>query len=95
MVTLVVRTPGDPASLAGPIQRIIEEIDPSQPIRTIQPLTDLLAESIAQERFFTLLFAMFGGLALALSAERRHRSSALQRLDPIISTYLGCSNPIL
>ncbi|HUE97016.1 MAG TPA: ADOP family duplicated permease, partial [Longimicrobiaceae bacterium] len=68
MVTLVVRTSGDPASLSGPIRQIVEQIDPSQPIRTIEPLTDLMAESIAQERFFALLFAVFGGLALALSA---------------------------
>ena len=68
MATLVVRTPGDPTSLADPVRRVVQEIDPNQPIRTLQPLEALTAESIARERFFTVLFAIFGALALTLSA---------------------------
>jgi putative ABC transport system permease protein len=68
LATLVVRATGDPVALAAPIRRIIREIDPNQPIRSTVPLTDVMAESIAQDRFFTLLFAVFGGLALALAA---------------------------
>lgn len=68
MATLVVRTAGDPAALAAPIRGLIKEVDPNQPIRSILPLEEVMAESIARERFFTLLFAVFGGLALALAA---------------------------
>lgn len=68
MATLVVRTAGDPMTLAAPIRQVIQEIDPNQPIRSTLPLTDLMAESISRERFFTLLFAVFGGLALVLAA---------------------------
>jgi predicted permease len=68
LATLVVRTDAEPLALAGPIRRVIGEIDANQPIRALAPLSAVLAESIAQERFFALLFALFGGLALGLAA---------------------------
>jgi hypothetical protein len=68
LATLVVRTTGDPMTLAAPIRQVIREIDPNQPIRSTEPLTTVMAESIARDRFFTLLFAVFGGLALVLAA---------------------------
>ena len=68
LATLVVRTNGDPLALAGPIRRVIKEIDPNQPIRSITPLKGIMSESVAEDRFFTILFAVFGGLALILAA---------------------------
>lgn len=68
LATLVVRTGGNPMALADPIRETIRNVDPNQPIRSIAPLTEVLGESIAQERFFTLLFALFGGLALVLAS---------------------------
>lgn len=68
LATLVVRTAGDPLALAAPIRELIKEIDPNQPIRSILPLKHVMAESIAQDRFFTLLFAAFGTLSLVLAA---------------------------
>jgi predicted permease len=68
LATLVVRTTGDPMAMATPIRQIIKAIDPNQPIRSTVPLTTVMAESIAQDRFFTVLFAVFGGLALVLAA---------------------------
>jgi hypothetical protein len=64
--TLVVRTAGDPIALAGPVRQAIKEIDPNQPIRSIVPLKTVMSESIAVNRFFTILFAVFGSLALIL-----------------------------
>jgi predicted permease len=68
LATLVVRTAGNPMMLAAPIRQLIREVDPNQPIRSIVPLETVMAESIARDRFFTLLFAVFGGLALVLAA---------------------------
>ena len=68
MTTVVVRAAGDPSRLAGPIREVVREVDPNQPIRSITPLREVMAESIARDRFFTLLFGLFGGLALVLSA---------------------------
>jgi predicted permease len=66
--TLVVRTFGEPMTLAAPIRDAIREVDANQPVRSTLPLRAVMAESIARERFFTLLFAVFGGLALVLAA---------------------------
>jgi predicted permease len=66
--TVAVRTAGNPLALAEPIRQAIREIDPNQPIRSMEPLTGVIAESIARDRFFTALFVGFGGLALLLAA---------------------------
>jgi ABC-type antimicrobial peptide transport system permease subunit len=54
--------------LAAPIRAAVREIDPNQPIRRIATLEDVMSDAIARDRFFTLLFGLFGGLALALAA---------------------------
>jgi predicted permease len=68
MATIVVRTASDPRGLAEPVRQAVREMDPNQPVRSIRTLEDVFSESIARDRFFTLLFALFGGLALALAA---------------------------
>ena len=68
LTTLAVRTAGDPLALAGPIRQVIRELDPHQPIRAITALTDVTSDSIARERFFAIIFGVFGGLALVLAA---------------------------
>jgi predicted permease len=68
LATMVVRTAGEPTDLAAPIRNAIREVAPNQPIRSMMPLREVMAESIARDRFFTVLFAVFGSLALALAA---------------------------
>ena len=65
--TIVARAAGDPAMLFEPIRAAVREIDPNQPVRSIATLDEVMAESIARDRFFTLLFALFGTLALLLA----------------------------
>ncbi|HEX2166136.1 MAG TPA: ABC transporter permease, partial [Longimicrobiales bacterium] len=57
LATVVVRTSGDPLALAAPIRQAIREVDANQPIRRMATLETLMSESIARDRFFTLLFA--------------------------------------
>ncbi|MBA3884969.1 MAG: ABC transporter permease [Acidobacteria bacterium] len=68
LATIVVRTSTDPRGLAEPIRQVVREVDPNQPVRSIRTLEEVFSESIARDRFFTLLFALFGGLALVLAA---------------------------
>lgn len=68
VTTIVVRAAGDPLILAGPIRDAIRELDPHQPIRSITTLNGVVSESIARDRFFTMLFGIFGALALVLAA---------------------------
>jgi ABC-type antimicrobial peptide transport system permease subunit len=68
VTNIVVRTSGDPMRLAAAIRAAVREIDPDQPIRSIATLESVMSESIARDRFFTLLFRLFGVLALMLAA---------------------------
>jgi putative ABC transport system permease protein len=67
LTTLVIRTSGDPLRLVEPLRQTIRELDPNQPIRSIVTLSGVMSESIARDRFFTILFGLFGGLALLLA----------------------------
>jgi putative ABC transport system permease protein len=66
-MSLVVRTPLDPSSLAGAIQNEIWQVDPEQPVHLIRTMEQVAADAIARPRFQTLLFGVFAGLALVLA----------------------------
>ena len=66
--TAIIRSEGDPALLTGPVRAAIRELDPNQSIRSMVTFRDLMADSIASDRFFTLLYVAFGALALTLAA---------------------------
>ena len=65
---LLVRTAGDPASLAGAVRGAISGIDPALAIFGIEPLSHTLSGSIGTERFVMLLLLLFAALSLALAA---------------------------
>ena len=67
-MTLAVRTAGDPRALIGPVRAIIREADPRLPVSEVRTLDDIVAASIAAPRFAMQLLAIFGIIALALSA---------------------------
>ena len=67
-MALVVRTKGDPAQLAGPVRAAIRELNPRQAFKEVVPFTTKLSEAASTQRFFTVLVAIFGALALALAA---------------------------
>lgn len=63
-----IRTTGDPASLVQTVRRAMRAIDPSLPINYVQPLSDSMSRSIAQQRLLAQIAAGFGALALLLAA---------------------------
>jgi len=67
-VTFVLRTAGDPMVLAEAARRAVLEVDPDQPVSNLKPMTDYLAQSVAQRRFVMLLIGIFAGLAALLAA---------------------------
>jgi putative ABC transport system permease protein len=67
-VTVVVRATGDAASLGPSVREIVREADPDQPVANIRTLEDVLATSVAQPRFRTLLLGFFAAIALTLAA---------------------------
>ena len=64
---LVVKTDVDPASMAATVRKAVWEIDKDQPVSNIRTMEEILAESIARQRFSMLLLAIFAGVALVLA----------------------------
>ncbi len=65
---LVVQTQLDPMQTAGTIRKKIRELQPDQPVRDLQSLEQLVSNSIAQPRLYTLLLVIFAALALVLAS---------------------------
>ncbi len=65
---VVLRTDGDPASLAPAARRAVEAVDPDITVARVATMSDVVAESIASDRFLTALVGAFGLLALGLGA---------------------------
>jgi len=65
---LVVRTTVEPTSLTSSIRTQIQAIDTEEGPTRIAPMTQLLAESLAQPRFNAFLTSLFAVLAFILAA---------------------------
>jgi len=65
---VLVRTAGDPADMTNALRRAIRAIEPARPIYAIRPLSDVMAGTLAQDRFRTALLSLFSLMALALAA---------------------------
>ncbi len=66
--TIVARTDGDPARLAGPIREAIWAIDPLQPITSVFTFDQSVGRALARPRLLAVLLGAFGLLGLALGA---------------------------
>ena len=64
---LVVRTDVDPTSIAASVRKVVWEIDQDQPVSDISTMEEILADSIARQRFSMLLLAIFAGVAMVLA----------------------------
>ena len=64
---LVVRSSMDPVPLVGALQREVRALDPGLPLYSVKPMEEVVSESLAGERFNTLLLALFALLALLLA----------------------------
>jgi predicted permease len=63
----VARASGDPATVAGAIVRKIHEIDPTVPVFDVRTMTDRMSDSMARQRFATLMLGAFAVFALVLA----------------------------
>lgn len=64
---LVLRVSGDPSNYISTVLGVIENQDPGIRVEWIRPLSEILAEQIAQPRFWTTLAVSLGLLALMFS----------------------------
>jgi len=66
--SLVVRTAGDPVTIAAAVEREIHAVDKDQPVANLRTMEQLLASSVAEPRFRTLLLAIFAAAAMILAS---------------------------
>jgi len=67
-MTLTLRTAGPAPGLVEEAKKAIWNLDPQIPVSHIEPLADLVAVSLAQQRFNMILLGIFAALALLLAA---------------------------
>jgi len=67
-MTLVVRSSSGSTGLVSAVSNAVHEADREMPLRDIQTMDDLVANSLTQQRFNMLLLGAFSGLALLLAA---------------------------
>jgi len=68
VMNLVIRTQGEPLTVAAAVRHEIEMEDPSQAIFNVRPLKDLLSESISERRFNLILLLGFAIVAVSTAA---------------------------
>ncbi len=67
-MTLVARSSSDPRSLVAPMRSQVLAVDPDQPVSNIRTMGEVVARSIAEQRFYMLLLSLFAVMALMLAA---------------------------
>jgi predicted permease len=67
-MAVVLRTDVPPRSLANAAERVVHELDAELPVVRIATLEEIVARSISEPRFYTLLLAAFAASALLLAA---------------------------
>jgi putative ABC transport system permease protein len=58
----------NPAALTGSIRQAVQEIDQELPISAVQPMNDIVEQTISPQRFATWMLGLFAASALLLAA---------------------------
>ena len=65
----VVRMPGKATpALVSQLKRMVWKVDPSLPVTQVRSMSEVMSVSVAEQRFNTLLLAIFAGVALLLAS---------------------------
>ncbi len=67
-VTLALRTVGDPENLAAAVRHEVSQLDPEQPIHSVQTMEQYMANAVANRRAAMLLLTLFAAVALLLAS---------------------------
>lgn len=67
-LTFVLRTSGDPTTLAATARREIQAVDPRLPVHSQKTMEQIVDESLGQRYFSLVLVAAFAGVALLLAS---------------------------
>jgi predicted permease len=98
-VTFLVRSPEAVSALSTSIRRAIWNTDPEVAITTLKSLDQQVSDSVATQRFQTLLLSSFGGAALLLAVLGIYGvlaySVSVRQQEFGIRIALGCDKPTL
>jgi predicted permease len=67
LMSLVMRTEGDPLGVVGAARAEVRALDPNQPVSRVQSLDEAISGSLVQDRFNVLLLGGFAVLAVVLA----------------------------
>ena len=67
-MSIVIRTAGDPLSVAAIARSQVHSLDQAIPVTNIRTMDEIFSASVAQQRFSMLLVGLFGALAVVLAA---------------------------
>lgn len=67
-MSFALRTRGEPADAISAVRRAIPQADPEAAIDAIDPVDRLVANSVARQRFYTVILAGFAAIAAVLAA---------------------------
>ena len=67
-MAVTLKTTLDPTTLVAPLREAVRSIDPDQPIADVRTMDQWVARSLEVRRAPMVLLALFGGVALVLSA---------------------------
>ena len=65
---IVVRVADEPLAYAPAVQKIIQGVDPDQPVRLVRSMSDIIGLAVGDRRQHTILLVAFGVLALLIAA---------------------------
>ncbi len=67
-LALVVRSAGEPETIATAVRDVVWEIDPELAIANLRPMRDIVAGTVVRPRMIAALLAVFAGVAMTLAA---------------------------
>ncbi len=67
-MSLAVKTTVDPFAVVTPLRRVLQGIDPEQPLATVRTMDEWMSRSLMTRKAPMLLFSAFGVVALLLAA---------------------------
>ena len=68
VLSLFVRTAGDPGVVLPQVRKIVAELAPAAATQTVETMTVMVSRSFAEERYRSLLVSVFGAVAAILAA---------------------------
>lgn len=66
--TVLMKSSTDPASLQVPVTKVLRSLDPLMPVKSVQPLENLISGTIARPRFNATMLTLFAVLGLLLAS---------------------------